>query len=49
MHCPIIHKRVGKPFFFVNSPITQKYSAYINGKKSDISVLPEDYKPGKRE
>jgi len=49
MHCPIIHKRVGKPFFFVNSPITQKYSAYINGKKSDISVLPEDYHPGKVE
>jgi hypothetical protein len=43
MHCPIIHKRVGRPFFFVNSPHTQEYSAFIDGKKSAISVKPEDY------
>ncbi len=38
MHCPIIHKRVGIPFFFVNCPITQEYSAFIDGKRERASV-----------
>jgi hypothetical protein len=38
VHCPIIHKRVGKPFFFVNCPITPAYSAVIDGKKVDYPV-----------
>lgn len=37
-HCPIVHKRIGKPFFFVNCPITPQYSAIINGKVMDIPV-----------
>lgn len=37
-HCPIIHKRVGTPFFFVNCPITSKYSAIVNGITQDIPV-----------
>jgi hypothetical protein len=46
VHCPIIHKRVGKPFFFVNCPITPQYSAIIGGEKVDYPVdkkiLPEN-------
>jgi hypothetical protein len=38
MHCPIIHKRVGMPFFFVNCPITPEYSAIIGGEKVDYPV-----------
>jgi len=38
VHCPIIHKRVGMPFFFVNCPITPQYSAIIGGEKVDIPV-----------
>jgi hypothetical protein len=38
IHCPIIHKRVGVPFFFVNCPITHEYTAYIDGKKQRASV-----------
>jgi hypothetical protein len=38
MHCPIIHKRVGTPFFFVNSPITPEYTAFIDGKRERASV-----------
>jgi quercetin dioxygenase-like cupin family protein len=38
VHCPIIHKRVGTPFFFVNCPITTEYSAMIGGKKVDYPV-----------
>jgi hypothetical protein len=37
-HCPIIHKRVGTPFFFVNCPITPEYSAIIGGEKVDYPV-----------
>jgi hypothetical protein len=37
-HCPIIHKRVGTPFFFVNCPITPQYSAVVEGKKVDVPV-----------
>jgi len=37
-HCPIIHKRVGTPFFFVNCPITAEYSAIIGGDKVDYPV-----------
>ncbi len=37
-HCPIIHKRVGTPFFFVNCPITPQYSAIVNGKQTDVPV-----------
>lgn len=37
-HCPIIHKRVGTPFFFVNCPITPQYSAIVEGKKVDVPV-----------
>jgi hypothetical protein len=40
VHCPIIHKRVGTPFFFVNCPITGKYSAIIGGETLDIPVDP---------
>src|SRR4030042_2096826 len=46
VHCPIIHKRVGLPFFFVNCPITPQYSAIIGGEKLDYPVekkiLPPD-------
>ena len=38
VHCPIIHKRVGTPFFFVNCPITPQYSAIIGGEKVDYPV-----------
>ena len=38
VHCPIIHKRVGTPFFFVNCPITSEYSAIIGGEKVDYPV-----------
>ena len=38
VHCPIIHKRVGMPFFFVNCLITPQYSAIIGGEKVDIPV-----------
>lgn len=38
VHCPIIHKRVGMPFFFVNCPITSEYSAVIGGEKVDYPV-----------
>jgi hypothetical protein len=38
VHCPIIHTRVGTPFFFVNCPITTKYSAIIGEEKVDYPV-----------
>lgn len=38
VHCPIIHKRVGTPFFFVNCPITRGYSAIIEGKEVEYPV-----------
>ncbi len=38
VHCPIIHKRVKMPFFFVNCPITPMYSAIIGEKKLDNPV-----------
>jgi hypothetical protein len=38
MHCPIIHKRIGTPFFFVNCPITTQYSAIIGGEKVQYPV-----------
>jgi len=38
VHCPIIHNRVGTPFFFVNCPITPEYSAIIGGEKVDYPV-----------
>ena len=38
VHCPIIHKRVSTPFFFVNCPITPEYSAIIGGEKVDYPV-----------
>jgi hypothetical protein len=41
-HCPIIHTRVGTPFFFVNCPITPAYSAIIEGKTVAIPILPGD-------
>jgi len=45
VHCPIIHKRVGMPFFFVNCPITGEYSAIVGGEKMehpvDKSILPD--------
>ena len=40
VHCPIIHTRVGTPFFFVNCPITAKYSAIIGGETLDIPIDP---------
>ena len=42
-HCPIIHKRVGTPFFFVNCPITPQYSAIIGGEKVDYPVDRKDF------
>lgn len=39
LHCPIIHKRVGTPFFFVNCPLSNEYSRYVDGKKADIPDL----------
>jgi hypothetical protein len=42
-HCPIIHKRVGKPFFFVNCPITPEYTAVIGGKKIDYPVGKDNF------
>ena len=38
VHCPIVHKRVGTPFFFVNCPITPQYSAIIGGKRLEHPV-----------
>ena len=38
VHCPIVHKRVSTPFFFVNCPITTEYSAIIGGEKLDYPV-----------
>jgi hypothetical protein len=46
VHCPIIHKRVGTPFFFVNCPITSEYSAIIGGEKLDYPVDKKIF-PGK--
>jgi len=48
VHCPIIHKRVDTPFFFVNCPITPEYSAFIGEEKVDYPVDKEilpDWKP----
>ena len=45
VHCPIIHKRVGTPFFFVNCPITPEYSAIIGGERLDIPVDPKEMPP----
>lgn len=42
-HCPIVHKRVGTPFFFVNCPITGKYSAIIGGETVDYPVDREHF------
>lgn len=41
-HCPIIHKRVGTPFFFVNCPMSGEYSAIVDGKKQAIPVRPKN-------
>jgi mannose-6-phosphate isomerase-like protein (cupin superfamily) len=38
MHCPIQHKRVVMPFFFVNCPTTGTYSAIVDGEKQQIPV-----------
>ena len=45
VHCPIVHKRVGTPFFFVNCPITPEYSAIIDGEKRDYPVSKEFFNP----
>ena len=42
IHCPIIHKRIGTPFFFVNCPITSQYSAIVGGEKQDYPVDKKD-------
>ena len=42
MHCPIVHKRIGTPFFFVNCPITPQYSAIVDGEKQDYPVDEKD-------
>jgi hypothetical protein len=42
-HCPIIHKRVGTPFFFVNCPITPAYSAIVNGKSVEVPLTPQEF------
>lgn len=41
-HCPIIHTRVGTPFFFVNCPFTNEYSAIIGGQTLAIPVDPKE-------
>jgi hypothetical protein len=33
VHCPLNHKRVGTPFFFVNCPLTPEYTVIVGGKK----------------
>ena len=38
IHCPIIHKRVGTPFFFVNCPISGEYSAIVDGNKQKFPL-----------
>ena len=43
MHCPIVHKRIGTPFFFVNCPITPQYSAIVDGEKRDYPVDKKDF------
>lgn len=45
VHCPIVHKRVGMPFFFVNCPITPEYSAIIGGEKLQYPVDKKLYPP----
>jgi hypothetical protein len=40
VHCPIIHKRVGTPFFFVNCPLTHEYTAYVRGKEGEFPTAP---------
>ena len=45
IHCPIIHKRVGTPFFFVNCPMTPDYSVLVNGKAAsfiDLKLIPQN-------
>lgn len=45
IHCPIIHKRVGTPFFFVNCPMTPDYSVLVNGKTAsfiDLKLIPQN-------
>jgi len=44
-HCPIIHKRVGMPFFFVNCPMTPEYSAIIGEEKLEYPVAKEILSP----
>lgn len=39
VHCPIIHKRVGTPFFFVNCPMTPEYTRTVDGKPADRSTI----------
>ena len=38
IHCPIQHKRVGTPFFFVNCPISGKYHAIVDGNKQQYPL-----------
>ena len=47
VHCPIVHKRVVTPFFFVNCPVTPEYSAIIDGEKRDYPVAKEIFNPDK--
>jgi hypothetical protein len=44
LHCPIKHKRVGMPFFFVNCPLTSDFSLLVEGKKI-VPGPPSQMKP----
>jgi hypothetical protein len=44
IHCPLNHKRVGTPFFFVNCPLTPEYTVIVGGKKT-IPGPPDQIKP----
>ncbi len=39
VHCPIIHKRIGTPFFFVNCPMVPEYSVLVDGKEAQFKEL----------
>ncbi len=47
MHCPIKHKRVGLPYFFVNCVMSGQYSISAGGKKMSMKGmgLPKYKKP----
>jgi len=47
IHCPIIHKRVGTPFFFVNCPMSPEYTRLVDGKQAhdvELKLIPQNKK-----